>query len=152
METLLSALKRYTSFSGRAGQGEAFTMLLAIWLIALVLVLALGSGRLQIPQWPGHYVLLIGGTGPAAALLTLGIYTPLFATMARRLHDQGMTAWLALAMPIPFLALDMFTPIAMLTPLTFTIIMIGISAGPGKPGPNRYGPDPRERFTRSAAT
>ena len=146
MKTLLSALKRYTSFSGRAGQGEIFTILFLTLLVEFASVLALGSGRVPIPHRPGSYVLLVGGTGPAAALLTLGIYLPLFATVARRLHDQGWTAWFALASPIIFLALDM------LNPLTLYLSFIGIAGGFGTPGPNRYGPDPRSPSAVAAAS
>jgi len=145
MKTLLSALKRYTSFSGRAGQGELFAICFLTLFVWFAFAQALGSGRVTIPHRPGSYVLLIGGTGPAAALLTLAIYLPLFATVARRLHDQGWTAWFAFALPITFLALDM------LVPLTLYLSFIGIAGGPGKLGPNRYGPDPREKPTRSAA-
>ena len=137
MKTLLSALRRHTRFSGRAGRGEIYAIACLTLLIELALVVALGSGRVPIPYRPDSYVLLIGGIGPAAALLTLGIYIPLFATVARRLHDQGTTAWLAFPLPIAFLALDM------LTPLTLYLSIIGIMSGPGQPGPNRYGPDPR---------
>ena len=146
METLLSALKRYTSFSGRAGQGEIIAIAFLTLFVEFAVLLALGSGRVPIAHRPGSYLRLIGGTGPAAALLTLGIYIPLFATVARRLHDQARTAWFAFALPIAFLALDM------LTPLTLYLSIIGTMGGPGQLGPNRYGPDPREKSICNAAS
>jgi hypothetical protein len=145
MKTLLSVLRHYTRFSGRSGQGELFAICFLTLIVEFAFALALGSGRVTIPHRPGSYVLLIGGTGPAAALLTLAIYLPLFAAVARRLHDQGRTAWFAFALPITFLALDI------LTPLSLYIGFLGIAGGFGTPGPNRYGPDPRENPTRSAA-
>lgn len=133
METLLSALKRYTSLSGRAGQVEFGTIYLLTLLIGLAFALAFGGSRLVIPGWPGHYVQLIAGPGVASALLTLILCVPVVSTAVRRLHDQSRSGWWLLIIPmlLPWLGQSAFVAVG------------GLLLGPGVTGPNSYGPDPR---------
>jgi uncharacterized membrane protein YhaH (DUF805 family) len=87
---------------------------------------------------------------------------PLFALVARRFHDIGLTGWLALPL-VPDAAMGVyeeywykFTPpdlmISLGFPLDGWIQLLGLPGvfvafwaliHPGDPGANRYGPDPR---------
>ena len=62
-------------------------------------------------------------------ILRLVILLPSLAVQARRLHDMNRSAWwlLLLVPPITFIGF---------------IVLLIMSAFPGTPGPNRYGPDP----------
>lgn len=100
----------------------------------LVSALILGPEcSVPIPQWPGHYIVLLGGAGWVSALLTVIVTFPAVAVAVRRLHDQGRSGWWLLILPLllPWFGYLVF------------IAGIGVFSGPGVAGPNRYGPDPR---------
>lgn len=97
-------------------------------------------GKVAIPHWPGHYIVLIGGAGWVSALLTVIVTVPAVAVAVRRLHDQGRSGWWLLILPLllPWFGHFVF------------IGFIGVFSGPGVAGPNRYGPDPRGQSERAA--
>lgn len=69
------------------------------------------------------------GYGPIAGLYTLAVLLPALAVAARRLHDTGRSGWLLLLALIPLIG---------------AIILIVFHAQDSKPGPNKYGPNPKE--------
>ncbi|HEY0312199.1 MAG TPA: DUF805 domain-containing protein [Allosphingosinicella sp.] len=90
--------------------------------------------------------------------INLVVIVPFFALFARRLHDQGRSAWWALALPplvaaniydhlrVNFHAYDAAWPELSMWELILLIPAIGSVAVmfiPGDVGPNRYGHDPR---------
>lgn len=62
-----------------------------------------------------------------------GSFVPTLSVTARRLHDVGLSGWFQVITFIPVLNIIGI-------PVLLVIAMI-----PGKVGPNRYGPDPRDR-------
>lgn len=93
----------------------------------------------------------------------LVVLLPMFALVARRLHDQGISGWWAVLL-LPFPPINLYqsyravfavqnpawlhepNPLAPWTPWLL-VIMIGLMIlllRPGQRGPNRFGPDPRE--------
>jgi uncharacterized membrane protein YhaH (DUF805 family) len=94
----------------------------------------------------------------AHGVIDLLLTLPWFALFARRLHDQGRSAWWVLLMP-PLLALSFYKtiwanfnafdpawpdpdywPLAM---LPAAILLLVFCLAPGEIGQNRYGADPR---------
>lgn len=134
MLLMLRALKHYADFAGRSRAAEYWSFQLG-----------------QIAVLAGSYVLfasLVGfeqgaGTGkPVLAfqifmallvLFALGTLVPLLAVQVRRLHDQAMSGWFLLLYLVPYLG---------------ELILFFLMCRPGTNGPNRYGSDPRDEFTR----
>jgi len=90
--------------------------------------------------------------------IDLVVFVPFFALFARRLHDQGRSAWWVLALPplvaaniydhlrVNFHAYDTAWPKPGMWELILLIPALGALAVvliPGDVGPNRYGHDPR---------
>jgi uncharacterized membrane protein YhaH (DUF805 family) len=116
MGYVMKCLARYADGKGRAGQAEFWWFYL--FFIVLYVIGYVVDGTLFGTNFDGTPVL------PAASgIVALGLLAPAFAVTARRLHDFGLTGWLAIATIIPLVA-----------------IVIGLV--PGKPEANEYGPRP----------
>lgn len=127
MELMLQPIRKYDDFQGRARRSEYWSFVLMIFggeIVLAVLFNILGGG--------------MGGDFSPAAILVGGIYAlgliylliPSIAVAFRRLHDTNRSAWWLLVGVIPVLGA--------LTLLVFYLL-------DGTPGPNRFGPDPKER-------
>jgi uncharacterized membrane protein YhaH (DUF805 family) len=137
MEWMLMPLRRYADFSGRAQRQEYWMFYLFTWLlyIAAFILLAMMGG---LPESGGKP----GVDAPPMAfnvglllilLLYLGLFIPTLAVKVRRFHDQDLGGGFVLLGFIPYLG-----------PLVIFIFM----CIDGTPGPNRFGPDPKERAGR----
>ncbi len=69
------------------------------------------------------------GLGPIGGLYSLAVLLPGIAVAARRLHDTGRSGWLLLLALIPLIG---------------AIILIVFYVQDSKPGPNKYGANPKE--------
>ena len=67
------------------------------------------------------------------------VLIPSIAVSVRRLHDREMTGWWYLG----FIILSAIPLIGLLASIAFIVVM----ALPGTPGPNKYGPSPKEHVT-----
>jgi uncharacterized membrane protein YhaH (DUF805 family) len=83
------------------------------------------------------------GPGPlfyvGAGLLgiyALGVFIPMLAVVVRRLHDRDMSGWWYLG----FIIASMIPFVGFIASIAFLVIMVL----PGTPGPNRFGPDPKD--------
>lgn len=129
MEWMTLPLKRYAHFQGRSRRMEYWMFALFIMLFAfawtLVAVLIGGLSSLEGGAWSTPLVLwaVLGGLGYLALLV------PGLAVMIRRLHDRDLTGWLALLNFVPYIG---------------GIIIFVLMLLPGTPGPNKYGPDPKD--------
>ena len=128
MNWYIQVLKKYVDFSGRARRREYWMFVLFNILISLVLTIVdfmLGTynGRLGIGLLGGIY---------ACAVVIPGI-----AVTVRRLHDTDRSGWWILIVLIPIIG-----PIVL---LVFMLI-------DGTPGPNRFGPSPKEIATAAVAS
>ena len=127
------------NFSGRSSRTELIVYLIALSLISWLLRSLLIFGV-------GHESFETLGT-----LISFIFYAPLPALFARRLHDQGKSAWwtsLLLAPvaigcisspdgdPQPFIILQSIG-------LVSAVVIIVLSLWKGNAGGNAYGPDPR---------
>lgn len=115
----------YVNFGGRARRKEYWSYAL-FWLLAFILLLA---GSLLLDASSGNF-----DSGRDLPIATFGIvgtfmvatFFPGIALMARRLHDIGLTGWLALVVVIP---------LGWLVMLVFALV-------PTQKRENRWGPIP----------
>ncbi|WP_426563782.1 DUF805 domain-containing protein [Angustibacter sp. McL0619] len=121
-EAVKTCLSKYSDFSGRARRSEYWFFSLAFLLAYLVLVLlGLALGRI-------FYILV--------AFVVLGFIIPSLAVTWRRLHDTGRSgAWYFIAF----------------VPVVGGIILLVFTVLDSQPGPNVYGPNPKEGPTAVTA-
>jgi uncharacterized membrane protein YhaH (DUF805 family) len=127
-----TCLRNYANFNGRSGRPEFW------WFYLFTVVVALIS---TIPLLVLTFLVIIASdNGGAVGLLTaliiiwtivvivvsVGLYIPLLAVGARRLHDYGQSGWWLLLLLVPF----------------GSIALIVLWALDGTPGENQYGPRP----------
>jgi uncharacterized membrane protein YhaH (DUF805 family) len=118
LHAYFTALRRYFSFSGRSSRKEiwGFTIVsLLIIFVALVIEIAVEDAPAGAEHDPG--ILFI-----SAALFHL---PPSVAVLARRLHDQGDSAWRLLLAFVPGIG---------------GILWLIYASFPPTAGPNKYGP------------
>ena len=120
MKWYLEALRRYLDFKSRSTRTEfwMFTLFnLLFYIAAAILDITLGL-------WDQEF-----GVCLFTGLYCVFILLPNVSVAVRRLHDVGLTGWLYLLV---------FVPIA------GPFIILGIACVAGKPGTNKYGPNPKE--------
>jgi uncharacterized membrane protein YhaH (DUF805 family) len=107
--------KRYVDGKGRAHRKEYWGfMLFAMAFVFVGTVVDVGTY--------GEYA-VANGNSPVASVIALALLAPAIGVTSRRLHDFGMSGWLAILGVIPLIGL-----------------IIGLP--PGARGPNSYGGDP----------
>ncbi len=124
------SLRRYADFSGRSRRLEYWMFTLGYVLAAIVIAGVAGmfgafsydSDLSPADGLPALLLLLLG-------LLGLALIVPSIAVQVRRFHDQNRTGWLVLLSFIPYIG---------------GLIVLVFMCLPGTPGPNRYGPDPKD--------
>jgi uncharacterized membrane protein YhaH (DUF805 family) len=118
---MLQAYRRYADFEGRAGRAE-------YWLFVALYVLAA-----LVCDVVGRLLDAIGGDNLALVIyLPYGVFllvsfVPGLAVAFRRLHDIDRSAWWLLIVLVPVLG---------------TLVLIVLNCLPGRPEPNRFGPQP----------
>jgi len=124
MNWYLKVLKQYADFNGRARRKEYWMFFLfniIIWVAFLILSISL-SGNDNI-ETPPVLAILLG-------IYFLGMIIPGLAVTVRRLHDIGKSgSWFF----IYFI------------PLIGGIWLLVLMCTDGTPGPNMYGPDPKNQ-------
>ena len=115
-EAVSSVLKQYAGFTGRARRSE-------YWYFALFNALVLSAVRLLAALLNAPLLSLL------VVLVGLVFLLPGLAVTARRLHDTGRTGWLLLLGIIP---------------LAGTIALLVFTCMDSDPGPNRFGPSPKD--------
>lgn len=116
MSYAFEPLKKYAQFSGRSRRAEYWQYALFIGIAYVVLmVLALASKSSVV------FGLI--------AVFYLGILVPSLAVGVRRLHDTGKSGWWLLFGIVP---------------LVGGITLLVFSCLDSQPGPNQYGPNPKE--------
>jgi uncharacterized membrane protein YhaH (DUF805 family) len=119
MNWFTTVLKKYAVFSGRAQRAEYWYYVLFYILIILALSIIDGVAGTFDEQ---------SGIGILGALFVLGTFVPSLAVTVRRLHDTDRSGWWILLNLIPL--------VGALVVLIFTCL-------DGKPGDNRFGPNPK---------
>jgi len=116
LESVITVLKKYAEFSGRARRREYWMFTLAIIIVTAVL-----SILSQIP-FLGIIFAIVSG------IFGLAIIVPSIAVSIRRLHDTNRSGFMLLLCLIP---------------LVGAIIVLYFSIQEGTQGENQYGPDPK---------
>jgi uncharacterized membrane protein YhaH (DUF805 family) len=119
MEWYLAVLKKYAVFSGRARRQEFWTFALISFVISVILGAIDGAIR------SGGNVSVAGLSG----LYSLAVLIPSLAVTVRRLHDTGRSGWWILIELIPLIGL---------------VVLLFFLVQDSEPGPNQYGPNPKE--------
>jgi len=142
IDWMILPFKRYFDFQGRSRRMEYWSFVLLNLIVYVVLVSLMMAGGFSISMVEGETAeassfgpLFFVGAG------LLGIYflaaiIPSIAVVVRRLHDRDMSGWwylgLVLVSWIPF--------VGFIASIAFLVLMFL----PGTPGPNRFGPDPKD--------
>lgn len=130
LQIMLTPLRRYADFNGRAGREEFWLFMLFNYIVAmlygvavlLLLLLMLLADMSESDMVAFTWVLLIPW-----GLYGLYLLVPALAVTVRRLHDTDRSGWSILLGMIPIIG---------------SIFLLLWYATPGTRGPNRYGPDP----------
>ncbi len=171
-ESVMTCLRKYADFSGRATRAEYWW-----WVLATIIVsFAVGAVDGFIGSLTGDYIY-----SPLSALFGLAVLLPDLAVTCRRLHDIGRSGWWQLAWfiigflgAIPLIVgiivfvisgfsgsgdwkfgsnweLDVGGLVTLLVGIALSVIIwLGLAiwwlvwmVKQGQAGPNHYGPDPR---------
>ncbi|MBL1073326.1 DUF805 domain-containing protein [Nocardia sp. 2] len=120
-EAIKSVLSQYANFNGRARRSELWWWVLGFFLVYFAT--AILAGLLSaIHESLGIVGMLL------YAVVLLGGLVPNLAVTVRRLHDTDKSGWFILLGFIP---------------LVGGIILLVFYCMEGTPGPNQYGPDPK---------
>lgn len=158
MHWMLLPLKRYFDFTGRSRRMEFWMFQLFVLLVnvALVMVFMSGFPLAELAaiseaessgganQVPPQEVLAMFGPlfwlGLALVMLWgLFIFIPSLAVTVRRLHDRDMSGWW-----YGGLLIASFLPIVNIFAMLGFLVLLVLMFLPGTPGPNRFGPDPKD--------
>lgn len=119
MNWYLQVWKKFAQFSGRARRSE-------YWYFTLFNILA--SIALGILDAIFGTFSADAGMGVLGGLYTLAVIIPSLAVSVRRLHDTGRSGWWLLIALIPLVGL----------------VLLVFMAQDSSPGPNKFGPNPKE--------
>jgi uncharacterized membrane protein YhaH (DUF805 family) len=142
IEWMILPFKRYAEFSGRSRRMEYWSFMLLNFLVYLVFLALMMAGGFSIAAMTE-----MGGAAPAAGpifyigagllgLYMLAILIPSIAVVVRRLHDRDMSGWWYLGVIVA----SMIPVVGFIAGIAFLVLMFL----PGTPGPNRFGPDPKD--------
>jgi uncharacterized membrane protein YhaH (DUF805 family) len=149
LEWMVMPLKRYADFSGRSRRSEYWWFTVMNFVVMLVLFALMMVGGFSAASLAGagragaSPELVAQSLGPVfyigAGLLGiwfLAVLVPSIAVVVRRLHDRDLSGWWYLgaivAGMIPFVG------------FIASIALLVLMFLPGTPGPNRFGPDPKD--------
>ena len=123
MYWMLLPFRRYVDFRGRSRRREywLFSLLHTCILVALLTTIVIADGRDDDETTVLAAITLL--------LYFLGSIVPQLAVQVRRLHDSDRTGWWLLLGLVPVGGL----------------VLIVFMCLDGTAGPNRFGPDPKER-------
>lgn len=116
MSWFIEVLKKYAVFSGRARRKEYWMFALFVGIIDVILaIIPIAS------KTPALFALL--------GIFYLAILVPSLAVGVRRMHDTGRSGWWLLIGAVPFIG---------------GIWLLVLTCLDSQPGPNQYGPNPKE--------
>lgn len=143
MEWMLLPFKRYADFNGRSRRMEYWMFALFNLIVMVVLggitFAGIGGMDAMMASTPGampQFGALAYLGGGLLGLYLLATLVPNIAVVVRRLHDRDMSGWWYLGVIVA----GMIPLVGTLVSLGFLVLMFL----PGTPGPNRFGPDPKD--------
>jgi len=146
-EYMIMPFKRYADFKGRSRRMEYWSFFLLNFIVVLFLVFVmLGTGAasgafadIEAGDPGAAFAMMFGGFGLIILLYSLAVLIPTIAVTIRRLHDRDMSGWW-----YGGLLIASFIPIVNFLAMIGNLVLFVILLLPGTPGPNRYGPDPKD--------
>jgi uncharacterized membrane protein YhaH (DUF805 family) len=147
LEYMIMPFRRYADFSGRSRRMEYWSFALLNFIVMTVLMLVLfGIGGatstmsgLESASPFALFGVFASGFGLIILIYWLAVIVPSIAVTVRRLHDRDMSGWW-----YGGLLIASFIPIVNILAAIGFIVMFVFLLLPGTPGPNRYGPDPKD--------
>ncbi|MDE8650876.1 DUF805 domain-containing protein [Novosphingobium album (ex Liu et al. 2023)] len=147
IEWMLMPLRRYADFDGRSRRLEYWSFTLLNFVIAILLLVAMFAmgtslgvfADIEAGNMSALFGWFLGGFGLVFVIWWLAFLIPNIAVSVRRLHDRNMSGWWYLG----FIAINLIPIVNLLSPIAgiaFLVLMLL----PGTPGPNQYGPDPKD--------
>ena len=143
MQWMIMPLRRYAEFTGRSRRMEFWMFgLFNLIVYAVLFAIAFGAGLganfqgVDASNPLAIYGAFFSGAGLLIAVWWLAMVIPSISVSVRRLHDRDMSGWWYLGIIV-----------ASLIPIVggiAGIVMLVIFCLPGTPGPNRFGPDPKD--------
>jgi uncharacterized membrane protein YhaH (DUF805 family) len=129
MKYYLKVLRDYANFSGRARRSEywhfaLFSMIFSV--VAMIIDHILGT-TFKMDSFNDVHVVM--PYGYVYLLYSLVVMIPGLAVTVRRLHDVGKSGWFLLICLIPLIG---------------AIWLLVLLFTDSQPGPNQYGPNPKE--------
>ncbi|MBV1918975.1 MAG: DUF805 domain-containing protein [Sphingomonadaceae bacterium] len=136
--------KRYFDFKGRSRRKEYWSFaLLNVIIIVLLMAILFGTGAsmgalsdMEGGDPSAFASIFAGGFGIVIGLYWLGILIPSISVVVRRLHDRDMSGWWYLGLVVG----SLIPIVNFIAGIAFLVLMFL----PGTPGPNRFGPDPKD--------
>jgi len=130
MKSYLSVLRNYAGFNGRARRREfwMFALLNALFSSLFITLDSFLGTSYSIPTAFEGVFIKYGYLQIAYGLLVL---IPTLAVTVRRIHDIGKSGWMIFVFLIPIVG---------------WIWMIILCVQDSQPGPNQYGPNPKEEL------
>lgn len=147
MNTYLAVLKKYAVFSGRARRSEYWVW----WLINAILLFVLGVIDMFIIGANYHGFLTL------ANIYRFAIFLPTAAVTVRRLHDTEHSGWWCSPSILPLVStMVRHLPVVFLSwmlvlALPWAIVLLLFLVRDSQPGPNKYGPNPKDVSTVPAS-
>ena len=133
MEWMLLPYRRYADFGGRSRRREFWLWGLFTVLVSVVIGAVFGHPVYQRFGFNVSYSTMTSGPGELLqSLFNLFNLVPGLAVGARRLHDIDRSGWWQLLWFVPFIG---------------WLILLVFFCLDSNSGPNRFGPDPKERGT-----
>ncbi|PKB19612.1 uncharacterized membrane protein YhaH (DUF805 family) [Novosphingobium kunmingense] len=145
MNWMIMPFRRYFDFKGRSRRMEFWMFALLntiVWIVLTMVQLGSTGGMAQMASldesnpFAIYGILFSGAFGILIALWGLATIIPSIAVTIRRLHDRDMSGWWYLGVIVG----SLIPLINILVSLGFLVLMLL----PGTPGPNRFGPDPKD--------
>lgn len=148
--SVIQPFRRIADYRGRSRRTELVALYVASMALNALLLLLLGG------PWLVPWEEKAANAAVGAALLA-----PTAPLLVRRLHDTGWSGWWAM-LGLPFAVYELWRDAVVLSDpsgltvppeapwwvagpgLVVLIVLIVLLLGEGEPGPNAYGPDPRE--------
>ena len=119
---LVCVMNKYSDFTGRARRKEFWMYTLASFLFSLTfLSLSIIASTIAVSLGMLFALLYV--------VISLALICPTLALSVRRLHDTGKSGWWLLTGLIPVVG---------------ALYLIYVFSQRGQPGPNPYGPDPKD--------
>ncbi|MEZ5743717.1 MAG: DUF805 domain-containing protein [Sphingomonadaceae bacterium] len=141
---MIMPFKRYFDYQGRSRRMEYWSFFLLNMIVTVVLygiLFGVGGGMEAMmnsdPTDPtAAFGAMFGGVGILILLWALATFIPNIMLNIRRLHDRDMSGWWLLGLIIG----SMIPFIGIIVSIAYLVLMFL----PGTPGPNRFGPDPKD--------